>query len=64
MSWTSISDRAAAVRELLRHATRAEAPVVESLALAAGMLWRCRLCVQVNDDGQDYCPRCGGKRKP
>jgi hypothetical protein len=60
-----VTVRAAVVRQLLQRATRAEAPVVESLALAAGMLWRClnKYCKAVNNEGEGICESCGIARK-
>lgn len=52
------------VQALLRRATRAEAPVVEALALAAGYLWRCgsKRCARVNGDASVMCQACGQAR--
>jgi len=53
------------IRELLKRATRAEAPVVEALAHAAGFLWRCQAygCGTVNGDDRHYCEKCHQPRK-
>lgn len=54
------------VKVLLRHATRGERPVIERLALAAGLFWRChgRDCKHVNEDDVPFCaaPGCGRPR--
>lgn len=54
------------VRRLLKRATRAEAPVLEGLALAEGIFWRCRMsyCALVNDDTAQKCKKYGSDRKP
>lgn len=62
------------IRDMLNHATRAEAPVIETAALARGYLWRCGNrttaygntitgCGRINGDDESYCPSCGKARK-
>lgn len=52
---------AATVMALLKRASRAEAPVIEGVALAAGFLWRCssKWCGTINPDGHGLCSKCG-----
>ena len=55
-----------AIRALLNRATRAERPVVESLALAAGLRWRCgvsRYCTAINEREVTVCSSCRTPRK-
>lgn len=59
-----MTNDAAVIMELLKRATRAETPVIENVALAAGFLWRCpsRYCGVANPDGHGLCSRCGMAR--
>ena len=54
------------VMDLLRRANRAEAGVIEGVALAAGFLWRCRDrdCSHLMGAGENFCDRCHLSRKP
>ncbi len=56
-----MTPNASAVMALLKRATRSEAPVIESVALAAGFLWRCqsKWCATVTPDGEGLCRKCG-----
>jgi rubrerythrin len=58
---------AAVVSELLKRASAAERPVVENLAIAAGVLWRCKndRCGVANHAlgaPPEHCPKCGRPR--
>lgn len=55
-----VTFEAKVVMDLLRRANRAEAGVIEGVALAAGMLWRCRDrdCSHLMGAGDRYCDRC------
>jgi len=62
-----VSDVAAGVKALLRYATRGEMPVIQRLALAAGVYWRCvgKDCKHVNEDGVAFCAARGcGRPRP
>lgn len=52
------------VRVLLRHATRGERPVIERLAIAAGLYWRCHNfgCGHVNENDESFCGAAGCHR--
>lgn len=56
-----MTQEAKAVLALLNRASRAEHPVIENVALAAGYLWRCqsKYCATVNPDGHGLCSKCG-----
>ena len=61
-----MSNHSDAVRHrLLRVATTHEAPVVTSLAIAAGIFWRCRFpsCQTINDEDEGLCKHCRRGRK-
>lgn len=49
-----------AIAKLRRKATQAELEVVDTLAIACGYLWRCRVksCQHVNDGDDSFCGRC------
>ena len=53
-------------RKMLKIATNPERFVVINLAIAAGLLWRCRMsyCAELNDGPHKHCVKCGASRVP